>query len=169
MYKEDIRASDTFLTSSSNVNSKHYFLKIAISLALSFWFFDSIIHYFLYGEQEFEVIPSNINELWMRCAILILLVAFGVFADYHADQVKKKEAEKYAVYTAMLGASNHILRNFLTKMQLFRTQVLTSEDPCNDALSQFDAMIDDAIRQLENLENIQSPSKSTIEERYKPR
>lgn len=166
---EDIRSSNPTLTAGDNAKSKHYFLKIAILLALSYWFLESTIHYILDDELGFEVIPSDFNELWMRCAILILLVGFGVFADYHAEQITKKEAEKYAVYTAMLDASNHIVRNYLTKMQLFRAQAEKSEGFSKDAMEQYEAMIDDAVRQLEKLENIQSPSKSIIEERYKPR
>lgn len=169
MFKKDIRSSNAKSTIGNDVKSKHYFLKIAILLALSYWFFDSTIHYFLYGELEFEVIPSAFNELWMRSTILILLVAFGIFADYHANEVKAQEAEKYAIYKTMLDASNHILRNFLTKMQLFRIKMENNGGFDQAALQQQDAMIDDAIRQLENLEKIQAPSKSIIEERYKPR
>ena len=167
--KEDIRSSNPTLTAGDNAKSKHYYLKIAISLAFSYWFLESTIHYILDDKLGFEVIPSDLNELWMRCAILILLVGFGVFADYHSEQIKQKEAEKYAVYTAMLDASNHIVRNYLTKMHLFSAQAEKSEDFSKDAVEQYEAMIDDAIRQLEKLENIQSPSKSIIEERYRPR
>jgi hypothetical protein len=142
---------------------------IAILLALSFWFFDSSVHYFVYGEAEFELIPTDFNELWMRCAVVILIVGFGVFADYHVNRVKNMEAEKYAVYTAMLDASDHILRNFLTKMKLFRIKLEKTGGFDNDALEQQNAMIDAAVRQLENLKKIHAPSKSTIEEKYKPR
>lgn len=169
MVKKDFRSANTNYTIGDDVKSKHYFLKIAFALALSFWFFDSAIHYFVFGVLEFEVIPSDVNELWMRSTILILIVGFGVFADYHVKEAKKQEAEKYAIYTVMLDASNHILRTFLTKIKLFRIKMENNGAFNEAALQQYDAMIDDAIRQLENLEKIQAPSKSIIEERYKPK
>ncbi|MES0327146.1 MAG: ATP-binding protein [Gammaproteobacteria bacterium] len=64
-----------------NIKKKNYFLKIAIPLALLYWLLDSLIHYFWYGELEFEIIPSGTNELWMRSSIFVLLAAFGLFAD----------------------------------------------------------------------------------------
>lgn len=152
-----------------NHKLKHYFLMIAILLACSYWFFDSFIHYFVFNEPEFEIIPSDFNELWMRLAILVLLVLLGVFADYHVDQINSKEEEKIAVYKAMLDASNHILRNYLTKMQVFRLEAERCEDFNKEALKLYDAMIDDTVRQLQNLDDIQIPSKAIVEARYKPR
>lgn len=69
---------------------KHYFLKLAIPLAISFWFFDSFIHYFFYDELKFEVIPTDGNDLWMRISIFMLLALFGLFADY----ASRKRTEK---------------------------------------------------------------------------
>ena len=70
--------------------SSHYFLKFAIPVALSFWFFDSTIHYFWYDELEFEIIPSDSNELWMRTSIFILLASFGLFADFTSRKIIEK-------------------------------------------------------------------------------
>ena len=152
-----------------NQKPKHYFLIIAVVVACSYWFLDSIIHYFVFNEAEFELIPSDINELWMRLAILVLLVCSGVFADYHVGQMSKKEEEKIAVYKAMLGASNHILRNYLTKMQTFRVEAERCEGFNKEVLELYDAMINDTVRQLQNLDDIQTPSKENVEARYKPR
>jgi signal transduction histidine kinase len=85
-------------TGITNIKSRHYFLKFAVPVALMSWFFDSFIHYFWYGELEFEIIPSDANELWMRSTIFLLLAAFGLFADYKsktsiADGIKKNQLE----------------------------------------------------------------------------
>lgn len=72
------------------MKKKHYFLKLAIPLAFSFWFIDSFIHYFLYGELEFEIIPSDSNDLWMRVSIFILLSSFGLFADHISRKIIAK-------------------------------------------------------------------------------
>jgi len=71
----------------NNVDKKYYFIKLAILLALGSWIFDSMIHYFLYGESEFEIIPSDHNDLWMRSSLFILLTFFGFFADITSSKI----------------------------------------------------------------------------------
>jgi len=146
-----------------DMRKKHLFTAISISFALLFWFSDSIVHYFGYGEHTFEVLPSDLNELWMRCVIVVLIVAFGVFADHRTRH------EKVDVYRAMLGATNHILRNHLQNMLLFREEAENSKDFDKDVLKLYDQMIDKTVEQIRNLENIQEPSKANIEDRYRPK
>ena len=57
---------------------KKIFTVAATAIALLFWFFDASVHYFLYKEPQFEFIPDDINELWMRTAIVVLIVLFGI-------------------------------------------------------------------------------------------
>ncbi|MDX1696758.1 MAG: hypothetical protein R3308_00640 [Thiohalobacterales bacterium] len=141
---------------------KYLFTAISFSIALIFWFSDSLIHYFGYAEETFELIPSNFNELWMRCVIVLLIVAFGVFADYRTRH------EKADVYMAMLSATNHILRNHLQNMLLFRGEAVKSKDFDQDIINEYDQMIDKTVAQIRNLENIQEPSRANIEDRYLP-
>lgn len=145
------------------MRKKRLHLLISISIALSFWFFESAVHYFLYGEPEFEFIPSDFDELWMRCVIIALIVTLGVFADY------RKGLEKEDVYRAMLGATHHILNNFLQKMLLFRDEAENSEDFDKDVLRQYDQMIAETVAQIRNLDDIREPSRITIEHRYRPK
>ena len=144
------------------MRKKYLFTAISFSIALIFWFSDSFIHYFIYGEQVFEFIPSELNELWMRSLIVVLIVAFGVFADYRTGH------EKTDVYKTMLSASNHILRNHLQNMLVFREEAVKSKDLDKDVLKEYDQMIDKTVAQIKNLENIQEPSKANIEDRYLP-
>ena len=145
------------------MRKKNLFTAISISIAFLFWFFDAIVHYFVYGETAFEVLPSDLNELWMRCVIVVLIVAFGVFAD------RRTGLEKVDVYLAMLGATNHILRNHLQTMILFRAEAENSKDFDKDVLKQFDQIIDETVERIRNLDNIQEPNKSNIEDRYRPK
>ena len=69
---------------------KHYFLKLAILIALSFWILDSLTHYYWYNELKFEIIPSDHNDLWMRISIFILLAFFGLFADFTSRKIIEK-------------------------------------------------------------------------------
>ena len=145
------------------MRKKYQFTAITISIAILFWFSDSLIHYFGYGEQAFEVYPSDLNELWMRCVIVVLMVAFGVFVDYRTG------LDNVAVYQAMLSATNHILRNYLQKMIVFREEAENSKDFNKDVLKLYDKMIDETLARIRNLENIQEPNKTNIEERYRPK
>ena len=145
------------------MRKKYLLTAISVSIALVFWLTDSFVHYFGYGEETFEVIPSDPNELWMRCIIVVLIIAFGVFADYRSGH------EKADVYKSMLSASNHILRNHIQSMLIFREEALKSKDFDKDILNDFDQMIDKTVAEIRNLENIQEPSKSNIEDRYLPK
>jgi len=136
------------------MKKKYFFLRFSIPLALAYWFIDSVVHYLGYGELEFAIIPSDFNELWMRSVIFILLVAFGVFADYHTDKIIKKDAEKHDVYMAMLGVTRHILSNFLNNIVLFRRETEDNKAFHIDVLKTFDQVMDDTIAQIKNLEDI---------------
>lgn len=68
---------------------KHYFLEIAIPLILLYWVIESAIHYFWYHELEFEIIPSDSNELWMRFTFVILLPLFALHADFISSKRNK--------------------------------------------------------------------------------
>ena len=151
------------LDETKDMKKKHQFTAISISIALLFWFFDSIVHHFVYGEQGFEVLPSDLNELWMRCVIVVLIVAFGVFAD------RRTGHEKIAVYRAMLDATNHILRNHIQTMILFRAEAENCMDFDKDILKQYDQIIDETVARIRNLDNIQEPNKANIEDRYRPK
>ncbi len=79
-----------FSNANKQDNKKHYFLKFSIPLALSYWIFESAVHYFWYGEIEFKIIPVDDNELWMRTSIFMLLASFGLFADYTSRKLIEK-------------------------------------------------------------------------------
>ena len=136
------------------MKKKYFFLKISIPLALAYWFFDSIVHYLGYGELQFEIIPSDFNEFWIRSVIFILLLAFGVFADYHTSKIIKKDAEKHDVYMAMLGVTRHILSNFLKNILLFRSDTEDSKAFNIDIIKIYDQVMDDTITQIRDLEDI---------------
>ena len=100
--------------------SENKLIKVAIPLALSYWVLECIIHYFGYGELEFELIPSDLDELWMRIVIVILLVSFGIYADKHTKSILDKEKEKRIVFEATVKSTHHILNNILNQMQYYK-------------------------------------------------
>ena len=150
------------------MSSKHYFLIIAIPIALFCWFFDSGVHFFMY-EEDFEFIPSDWNELWMRATIFILMVLFGLFADHHTNKITEKDNEKFEVYESMLGATQHILNNFLQSIVLYNELAAKRNDMDEKTKALFEQAILSTTGQIENLKNIEKPSKETIEEKFLPK
>lgn len=102
------------------MKGKYYFTKISIPFVLSYWVLECIIHYFGYGELEFEIIPSDFDELWMRIVIVILLICFGLYADKYTKSILDKEKEKRIVFEATVRSTHHILNNVLNQMQYFK-------------------------------------------------
>ena len=153
------------------MKNKHFALKLSIPFALIYWVIESLIHFFVFDEhdQTFEWIPSDSNELWMRCVIFILLVLFGFIVDHYKNNIFRKNCEKNDVYISMLSATHHILNNLLNNMLLFRMEAEDSKDFNKDLLKDFDRIIEKATQQIHNLEGIDEPDKKAIENRYKPK
>lgn len=105
----------------------------------------------------------------MRCIIVILLVVFGIFADYHMNKIIKKDIEKHDVYISMLNATKHILNNFLQSMKLIQSVAEGSGNIDKKILNLYDQTIDSTIKQIKNLEDIKEPSKEAIEKRFLPK
>jgi len=77
---------------------KKLFTIAAFVMALIFWFFDSSIHHLLYKEPQFQLIPADFNELLMRVVIVLLIMLFGIFADYFTNKIMFKEKQLEVVY-----------------------------------------------------------------------
>lgn len=105
----------------------------AILVSFLYWVADSMIHKLIYLEEEFEFIPAEINELWMRVVIVILLVCFGIYADKHTKTMLEKEKEKHIIFRATIYSTEHILNNLMNQMVYFKMiadkkNVFDSED-----------------------------------------
>ena len=133
------------------------FTIIGFIVASVFWLFDSVVHYFLYGETSFEFIPDDFNELWMRTVIIILLVSFGIFVDYFMKKlvIKEKELEKARIYSSMLYATHHILNNLLNQIQLIRLEAHRSKDFDKSMIKYYDNAILEASDLLDKLSNVE--------------
>ncbi len=141
----------------------HYRYKVVgIVVAALFWLVDSVTHKFFYGEEIFEWIPSSGNELWMRTAIVVLLVSLGAYTDYHTARLLREEDEKLRVYTSTISVSHHILHNFLNKMQLFRLEAERSADFNKSRLALYDQVIAETSEQIKRLEAVSEISEEGI-------
>lgn len=145
------------------------FLKLSFLFVIVYWLLDSAVNFFIYDGLQFELLPSDTNELWVRCVIIFLLTTFSIFADLQTKKIAKKEQEKNEIYISMLNANQHILNNFLQAMMLFRSAADKSNDINEDVLALYDETIKNTITQINNLHGIQEPNKKTIEDRFLPK
>jgi hypothetical protein len=136
---------------------KKIFTIIAFALALIFWFFDSSVHYFLYKEPQFELIPAEFNELWMRTIIVLLVIFFGIFADYFTNSImyREKQLEVVHVYNGVLNTSGHVLNNLLNQMQLFKLEALKSKDFDREVIKYYDNAIKEASNLIDTLSRVE--------------
>ncbi len=157
------------MTEGVHVMAKHRYKMMGLLLASIYWLVDSSLHVLFYGEEHFEFIPSELNELWMRTAIFILVIFLGGYADYQTKKILQKEKEKAKVFYATIHATHHILHNFLNKMQLFQVEAEKSVDFDKELLALFAQVIAGTVDQLEKLESISSISEEKIKESLFPK
>ncbi len=91
---------------------------LAIIVAALYWVAESAVHRFVFAEETFELLPSNINELGMRIIIIVLLVSFGIFGDAWSRRLVTKEDEKRRIFIATVGSTQHILNNLLNQIHV---------------------------------------------------
>lgn len=141
------------------IMKKYKFSVSAFFFAVIFWFFDSSIHYFTYKEPQFELIPDDFNEFWMRLVIILLIILFGIYTDYSSRKllIEQKKLEASRIYESMIGATHHVLNNHLQQMQYFKIKALKSKGFDQETLDRFDKAISDTsdlIQKLSQVENI---------------
>lgn len=144
---------------------KNYmFTIIGLAVALIFWFFDSAVHYYVYGEPYFEIIPEDFNELWMRTVIILLLMTFGIFVDYFLKKlvIKEKELQAARIYNSMIYATHHILNNLLNQMQLVKLEAQQSKDFNQDMIKYYDNSIHEATDLIKKLSSVQQITDENI-------
>lgn len=143
---------------------RYAFTLTALAIALVFWFFDASVHYLFYDETEFEFIPSDFNELWMRVVIETLIIVFGLFSDYYSNRLVKQQQQLEAVkiYDSMLRASHHILNNLLNQMQLIRMEASRCQDFDSKVLKHYDNAIDEASNLIQRLSAIEKITDENI-------
>lgn len=126
-------------------------------LSFVFWFFDASMHYFVYGEPAFEYIPGEFDEFWMRTLIVLLIMLFGVYADFSTEKLlsKEKQLEAIRIHSSMTSASQHILNNLLNQMQIIRIEALSSNDFDKELIKLYDVAIDEAQSLIQRLSRVE--------------
>ena len=133
---------------------KRMFTVAAFQMALFFWVIESAIHFFVFEEAQFEFIPSEMNELWMRVVIVFLIMLLGVFADALIDRMVHKQMEVAHTYNSLIQAGNQTLENLVHQMQLFKAEAQRSADFDQDVLKYYDNSIDQASDLIDRFTNV---------------
>jgi len=135
----------------------------SIVTAIIFWFFESSIHYFIHEEPQFEMIPSDLNEIWMRVVIVILIILYGILSDSITHKIINKQLEVVRVYDSMIHTSNDILISLLNQMQLFKAEALKSKDFDRKVIQLYENSIKQASDLVDTFSNIKHMSQEHIE------
>jgi len=93
----------------------------------------------------------------------VLFSVFGAFLfQIIAYRALIVEREKYKIYLAMVGASQHVLNNFINQMQLFRIGAERTEGFDRKLIKLYDDVIDEATDQVKELSNVKQLDDKSI-------
>ena len=147
---------------------RHKFGLLGLGLALLYWFAESVIHRFVYAEEFFEIVPSDVNEFWMRLLIIVLILVFGIFADNRARKIKESEREKREVYVATVRSTQHILNNLMNQLQLAFLDLEKEHCLESDTRKLLEKSIREGKQQVERLSSVTEISGESIEDSVRP-
>lgn len=148
---------------------RYKFSLMGVGLALVYWFAESVIHRFVYAEASFEIVPSEPDEFQMRLLIILLIVAFGFFADNRARKIKRTEQEKHKVYVATVRSSQHILNNLMNQMQLAFLDLDRENCLESETRKLLERSIRESKKQVELLSSVSDVSSESIEDSIRPK
>ena len=148
---------------------RYKFTLLGIGLAVVYWFAESVIHRFVYAEQFFEFVPSDVNEFLMRLIIIVLIVAFGGFADNRARKIAASEQEKREVFIATVRSTQHILNNLMNQLQLVFFDLEKEHCLESETRRLLEKSIREGKEQVERLSSVSDIRSESIEDSVKPR
>lgn len=91
------------------------FVWIGVGLAGLFWILESSVHVFIFHNGGFiqQILPVQSHEIWMRLLVVVMLVVFGIYAQFIV--IKRKGAEDALCRSEQeLRLRNKILEIFFT-------------------------------------------------------
>ena len=145
------------------------FTIFGVSLAVLYWFAESVIHRYVYAEDFFEIVPSDYNEFWMRVVIIVLIAGFGIFADNRAKKIRRKEQEKRDVYLATVRSTQHILNNLLNQLQLVFFDLDERHELDSKTRKLLKRSIKEGKEQVERLSSVTELNSESIQDSVRPK
>lgn len=146
---------------------KHGCFCRTIGLAIIYWLTDTSIHRLVYGEK-FQILPDDPDEIWMRAFIVILLLAFGLYADYKRMQLSKLEEEKRRIFRATVMSTQHILNNMLNNLTFFKIEMDENNAFSDDIKRLYNETLDSGTNQVKRLSEVEDMSEEKIKQSVFP-
>jgi len=154
----------------SALSKNRKFTLAAFLTAGVFWVIDSSIHYFIYKEPSFEIIPSEANELWMRVIIVGIVILIGGLTDKYRFKAQsvQKDYEKILGHKRRLEDIDSEISNLLTSQNMFRISSMEKSVVDEDMNTLYDKAIDEKLDETVTIldsvlvmENITNKKEST--------
>lgn len=89
---------------------------VGIAFAVFFWFIETLAHSLIFDKGNFSenLIPHDLNELWMRSLIFLLILVFGIYANLQIINIEKTRKEKEEIQKRLEYALTKTLSGFIT-------------------------------------------------------
>lgn len=127
-----------------------YKLPVAFGLAAAFWTGDSILHYSGYGESRFEIVPSDLNELWMRALVCFLIIGIGFLSSRHGIHLTRLRVRETAA-RERLRRYEDVYGNAIVGLHLLLNRVSSRGLPPEEFCSEAKATIAAAVKRIRDL------------------
>lgn len=123
-----------------------------IIISIAFWLIETSLHFWWFEpEKGFELWPSESNEQWMRCFILLLLIGFSIYAQYVQWRAVKIEQEKLATFKATMNTVMDIEGNFLNNLTLYQMELEDTQSLSPQSIAEIQQLINKTHERLREL------------------
>jgi len=139
-----------------------------VIFSLIFWLSDSLIHRFIYKEETFELVPTDVNELWMRTLIIVLLIIIGLVGDSRAKRIDDTERAKREIFLATVSSTQHVLNNLLNQMQLVFLDASKTHKLSDETRKLLEQSIKESKEQVDKLSSVTKLDAKTIKKSVQP-
>ena len=95
---------------------KYSMVYLGIAFAVSFWLIETLAHSLIFDKGSFSqhLIPNDLNELWMRSLMFLLIIVFGIYANFQIVYIEKINKEKEEIQKGLEEALTKTLSGFIT-------------------------------------------------------
>jgi hypothetical protein len=94
---------------------KYLMIWLGIAFATIYWIIEALIHVFAFVESSFlqQLIPNEINEVWMRSFTSLLIISFGYYAHLQINKIIKSNKEKEDIQKRLADVLSKTLNEFI--------------------------------------------------------
>lgn len=130
------------------------FFTLSLIGSIAFWFIESLIHFYIFGESSLELIPHDANEFWMRSLVCVLMIVVGFLAERHVRIREEVHAEKLRTLKATVNTVQDLVGNSLNSLQLICIELESGKVPDERSLQQIQKMVTESTTKLKKLSEI---------------